>query len=581
PEVSELIDTLLRLAGATASYDTLVTTFEDVSQDVLDIDERRRIHRICADLARDELTDGARSERHLRAILDLDPEDDASLQALETIYLEDEAWDSLLEVISRRIELTDDEALRIDLLSRAAALCRDELDRPDDAIASFERVREIDEDHREALEALDTLYVQTERWADLTDLLAHRADIAEELDEQIAHFSRLAGLRAGVLAEPLAAIEAYKAVLAISPGHEETVAKLEAFLDDVDFGTEAARLLEPIYGSRQDWPSLIKIYEIRLAAAENAGDRLALMTRVAQLYEEQLEDLEGAFGWYGKVFLEDPQDGGIRDQMLRLTGILDCWESAAKIFETYLDGALSEDATSRQIALLVGHIYDERLYAWKPAKENFERVLLRDPSDEEAFRLLEQVLIRHEQWQELLGLYRNAVDATLDSAKRRDLMFKIARVWEEALEDLPAAIDAYQQIVDEENDVHAVEALDRLFAETERWDDLCDLINRRMDFIDDATELVEMKFRLGVVYEEKLLNFGAAIDHFEEVLNRDPKHARAVAALEQLIMEREQRFRIAQILEPIYRDQDEWAKLVVIYDAQLAFIEDAQRRVFL
>src|SRR5262249_52497275 len=38
-------------------------------------------------------------------------------------------------------------------------------------------------------------------------------------------------------------------------------------------------------------------------------------------------------------------------------------------------------------------------------------------------------------------------------------------------------------------------------------------------------------------------------------------------------------YRIAQILEPIYRQQDAWQKLVVIYDAELDFIEDRPRRV--
>jgi tetratricopeptide (TPR) repeat protein len=581
PELEQLIDTLLRVASATGDHEALVSALEGIANDVLDLEQRKRIHSLCARIARDELSDLARGEQQFRALLDIEPEHGEALEALEAIYQQTEAWDSLLEILSRRIELTDDDQTRVSLLVGAAELCRDQLERPDDAIASFERVREFDRDHGVTLDALDGLYAQTERWPDLADLLAHRAELCEDVDEQVELYFRLAELRAGQLVEPRRALTAYARLLEVSPSHAATVQQLEAYLDDMELGTEAARLLEPIYGSRQDWPNLIKIYEIRLAAAEEADDRLALMTRIAQLYEEQLEDLEGAFTWYGKVFLESPTDTGIRDQLTRLTGILDCWEALANVFTRYLDDNLAEDDTSREIALLVGHLYDEKLYTWQPAKENFERVLRNDPADEEAFRLLEQLLMRHEQWQELLELYRNTVDATLDSSKRRDLMFKIARVWEEALEDMTAAIDAYQQILDDDNDQQAVDALERLYRDTERWEDLCELINRRMDFIDDAVELIEMKFQLGMIYEEKLLNLGAAIDHYEEVLARDSSHPAAIGALEQLVMDREQRFRIAQILEPIYRNADEWAKLVVIYDAQLAFIEDADRRVFL
>src|SRR5262249_38663982 len=55
--------------------------------------------------------------------------------------------------------------------------------------------------------------------------------------------------------------------------------------------------------------------------------------------------------------------------------------------------------------------------------------------------------------------------------------------------------------------------------------------------------------------------------------------AEAVRALERIIIDHDHTFRIAQILEPIYREQDAWQKLVVIYDAELEFIDDRARRI--
>src|SRR5204862_2708915 len=69
------------------------------------------------------------------------------------------------------------------------------------------------------------------------------------------------------------------------------------------------------------------------------------------------------------------------------------------------------------------------------------------------------------------------------------------------------------------------------------------------------------------------------IDAYQEVLGRAPMHAEAVRSLERLIVDHEHTFRIAQILEPIYREQDAWQKLVVIYDAELEFIDDKPKRV--
>ena len=87
----------------------------------------------------------------------------------------------------------------------------------------------------------------------------------------------------------------------------------------------------------------------RLESAEEPERRLSLSTRIAQLYEEQLEDLEGAFTWYSRVFLENPVDDAIRDQILRLAGILDRWTEVAEVLAQVRSG---EPATVESRAAL-------------------------------------------------------------------------------------------------------------------------------------------------------------------------------------------------------------------------------------
>ena len=86
--------------------------------------------------------------------------------------------------------------------------------------------------------------------------------------------------------------------------------------------------------------------------------------------------------------------------------------------------------------------------------------------------------------------------------------------------------------------------------------------------------------RLAGVLEGRLHEAGSAIDQYAEVLQADgPPHAEALAALERLVLTPEHRHRIAQILEPIYRKQDWWQKLVIILDAQLEYVDDVPQRV--
>lgn len=582
PGLLELTHELGRAGRSLEKHGELCSALEVIIPEVPDPQVQRELHLECARLAREALGDAERARRHYQSVLDGEPENRTALEALDALYTSLEHWEALQEILTRRVELAADDLARRDLLLRSAMVWRDQLAQPDEAIADFEQVLGLFASDRAAIEALDGLYTTTERWSSLAELLERRLALSEDREEQVGLYYRLGELRAWKMSDPAGAITAYQSVLQLDGSHGPAIAALEAYLDDADLRVEAAQVLEVIYVGRQDWPRLIRIYQIRLDSAEEPERRLWLSTRIAQLYEEQLEDLEGAFTWYGKVFLEKPSDGGIRDQLLRLAGILERWAELAAIFSQHLEQTLEEGETTREVALMLGGIYDERLNDVEHAAACFRRQLDANRDDEDAFQRLESLLTRYDRWHDLLALYQEAADAAADQASRRELLLKVCRVWEEALENLPEAIDAYRAVLDlDERDEVPVEALDRLYTDTGRWQEQADLLARRAELATSEADQVAIKYRLATIYELRIQDLATAIDLYEEVLRRDPQHVQAVTSLERLILERDQRFRISQILEPIYRRQDEWAKLVVIYDAQLDFIEDAERRQFL
>ncbi len=71
----------------------------------------------------------------------------------------------------------------------------------------------------------------------------------------------------------------------------------------------------------------------------------------------------------------------------------------------------------------------------------------------------------------------------------------------------------------------------------------------------------------------------AALDQYEHVIAEGRLWERAVAALERLVVHEAHRERIAELLEPVYREQDWWQKLVVILDAKLAYVRDPIEQV--
>ncbi|MGZ3407866.1 MAG: tetratricopeptide repeat protein, partial [Polyangia bacterium] len=392
---------------------------------------------------------------------------------------------------------------------------------------------------------------------------------------------RLASLYDEDLADADRAVENYRAALGGDPTHAGAIRALEKYLDDDGQRVAAAEVLEPTYVARHDWPALVRIYQIRLEAADDHRTRLVLVKRIARLYEEQLEDLEGAFTWYAKVFREEPSDRQTRDQLARLAGVLDNWMRLAEVYEGYIADEGPESADGVEVLRTLAAIYHGRLEDVDRAKAVYQRLLELDSNDEAAFFNLEQLLSRSKRWADLLGVYRDATDATLDVARKKALLYKQAGLLEEELADADAAIDTWRAVIDlDDEDERAITALDRLYTRGSRWHDLVEHTMRRLSRVEDGSpSWLALKQRLGGIYENELGDLPAAIDTYEEVLGRANAHPEAVRSLERLIVDHDHTFRIAQILEPIYREQDAWQKLVVIYDAELEFIDDRPRRI--
>ena len=127
----------------------------------------------------------------------------------------------------------------------------------------------------------------------------------------------------------------------------------------------------------------------------------------------------------------------------------------------------------------------------------------------------------------------------------------------------------------------AVGELDRLYRVRAQWHDLGDLYEARLArALARMPEIADLRLKLaGDVVETQLKDLPRAIDQHELVISEGRGWERAVAALERLVVHEEHRERIALLLEPVYRDQDWWQKLVVILDAKLAFVHDPHEQV--
>jgi tetratricopeptide (TPR) repeat protein len=584
PELPELLDAYERLAGPNRLGE-VTALYRDIGPDVLDEAIKLRLDRTIAAAAAAQ-GDVTLAAEYQRRILDRVPDDDAALAALERIYRDGGDHQALYEILARRAELAPDPSVERSRRLALGTLAETELHRLDDAIAAFERVLQIAPADREAAQALDRLYTKSERWSDLTVLLQDLLERGGLPERELVDLRfRLAQIEHDRRNDREVALEHLRLVLRGDPDHPGAIAMLEGMLGDIAVQGAAAALLEPVYAGRQDWPSLIKIGEIRLLQVEESAERLAWTKRIARLYEEQLEDYESALRWYGKVFQEAPTERQSTEPLLRLAETLDRWQDAASLLANYLDDEIGEEPAVLDIVRRTAEIFDLQLGRRAEAQKYYRRLYDARPDDRGVVQLYEGALERWGAWAELRELIDEQAGRAVEPAARIALLRRSAKLDEERLDDRNRAIGTLREALEADPaDRPTAAELERLLSEAGQWHDLADLLTASLDRTPEGAPRDAATLRLAGILAEQIGDAGGAVDRYAEILSResaprDTSAPAAVAALEALARDPEQRYRVAVILEPVYRHSGDLAKLVGSLGAQLESADDRTERI--
>lgn len=588
PELPDVLANVERLAGELGREADLIDVYREVAPNVLDSEIQRRLYLDIADLARAVRRDSSLAGEYYQRVLDAQPDDRRALIALEAIYRDTNDDERLTEILLRQADAaTADVDDRVGALVEAAGLYV-QLGRVEDAIATWDQVLAIAPERRDAVEALENLYREQGRWPDVVDLYERRLGFATSIDEAVGLRVELGEIHERHLHDVAEAIDNYSAALSGDPRNPRALAALERFLLDPELRGMAAEVLEPIYIGQQMWPELVRVYEAKLESAADPDERARITRFVARLHEEQLEDFESASRWYARVFREAPGDPAVRDQLQRLASIVENWELVAQTYQEFLDGDDGDMQAQRDVALAVATIYERRLGEPDRAYAAYRRALAIQiddavPGEREVLRRVEELLWRTEKWTELAATYEDVI-ARADDDLRREVLVKRAHLLEDKLGDVPRAIDGWREVllVTEGADTPAVERayreavseLERLYRQGSQWPELVDLFEGRLARSQQPAETAELRLRLAELLETHVEDLGAAIDQLEHVIAEGALWERAVQSLERLVVHEQHRERITELLEPVYREQDWWQKLVVILDAKLDYVRD-------
>lgn len=553
---------LARLANVLESWKTLGEIYAGA------VTERGVMDEDMAELARtagrifdERVGDPERSSALYALVLEFDPTDTEAFRSLESAYERLGRHGALADLYRGRVDVVDTDEERVATLHK---LARTQETKIGDRAAAIETYREIlryAPDDADAVSALDRLLTAEERWPELADHLRFQIDASLGTDREPELKHRLARVLAERLDDKVGALDVLEDALQSRPDYHPSVEAVEGLGRDPELRLRATQILEPIYRGADDWKKLVGVLEAQVALADYPSDQARLLAEIGQLYEERGGDGARAFEAWARAFAADPQDDVARGELDRLAQVLGAWDELVAAYEQAI-AATQDPSRVSELLGTIARVHDEKRGDPRAAIQTYERLLENDPDDSSALDALEALHTMVGDWRGLVDLLDRKVERSYEPTERAQLLRRAGSVVEELLGDPTGAIELYRRASQEDDtDVVALEALDRLYAAAGDFAALADVLRRRLE-LEEPDARAEIGLRLGQLLETQLGEPNQAIDAFVAVLDAHPSHPEAVKSLSRL-----------------YERQGLWPELLDNLKLQAGLAESVRERV--
>ena len=299
----------------------------------------------------------------------------SALDALERLHTERSEWDDLIEIYETKTRVEPERGSELTLM--IGDVLQQRLGRTDDAIQRYEDVFTYDPSNAGALERLEALYGEREDWEQLVEVYERSYDAATTDEERVKLCQNIALLHESVFENGEAAADWHHRILQLKPGDADAIASLTT-----------------IYTASAQWEDLVSLLETKREVSTTPEARAAALVEMAEVYRDQVGDLDNAISAYSRVLDETAGHRGSLDALEALYEETAMWEQVVETIDRKL--AVEEDKEAR----LELHCRSARVIANEVgdahgAAERYDRALEEKPGHPEAIEALETAVVGH------------------------------------------------------------------------------------------------------------------------------------------------------------------------------------------
>ncbi len=575
----DAMDRLARMSGRVAD---LAKVLESLAAEQEDAELGSQLYTSAARVYEADLGDVDRAVELYRKVLQTDPTNLAAAESLQSLFQSAERYADMSLILQRKAEILEDLDAQKAALYQAATIEEELLGRKDSAIAVFEKVLALDPEDLRSVDALIHLFLSLSRWQELLSAYSKKVDLVLDPEEKKQILYEVGAVYERELSDVPHAIDTYQRVLELDP-------------DDL----AALGRLDVLYQAASNWQELLGILTHEAELTADPAEAVGYQYRIASLYEKHLEDVDRAVELYREILGIQPDHAPTLEALEGIKSGTRAPLAAAAVLEQVYDAsgdyqrlisvlevsARFADDQYAKVELLhrIAALYEESLNDPHQAFDTFARAVAVDSQSEESLASLERLAMLTERWAAVASLYDQELAKISEEPERVvELGLRVAQLYEVQLENIDEAVARYRTVlaVDAENR-NALTALDRLFTQAERWNELAQILVKEGEIGESPEEILEFKFRHAQLEQHKLGNVDKAIEAYREVIAAAPEHEGTLEALEGLFAGGVRQVEIGGLLEPLYQAAGEWEKLLNVREGELNHIQELEERVAL
>jgi tetratricopeptide (TPR) repeat protein len=473
------------------------------------------------------------AEECYREALRLDASNRQVLYRLRRLLWRKQDYPGLIDICRRAAATTRDRKYRGLLLGEMGRILDGKLGEVDAAIATYSAAFVEDPSLAFVRAALKRLCHEHSRWRELADVLLTEGDLGGADGDRVQAYLTAARLYRDRLGQGDRSLEILSRVRRICPS-------------DATILQEIADLLE----HTGQYADLADVYHEMLESLHDTSERVAAHYRLGQVLEERLDQEDEAIVHYRRAVSLDPTYVPALRALGKLCQRRGHWAELIGMNAAEAEAVVDGEARAVRYHGLAEQC-ETQLGDLPRAIEYHRRALAACTHFGPSERALERLFTTTEDWQALADMHESRLELFEGEELGRQLA-ELGRLWEERLKDPERAVDHYRRGLEHlPDELSILRALQRLYAEAGRHEDLLQTLDREIERTSDTGSVVALMHKAAEICETKLDNVDEAVTRYKEILLRAPAHWVTLTSLGR-----------------IYHRQAKWQEVLALYQVE-------------